>query len=874
MWLRKLLVTSVAVLMSAPLLLAQNVPGLPSARLETIFPMGGKAGSTIESVIITGQDLDDVDRLVFSHPGIKAEAIPEPPPKVDPKKPAPKEAPGPKPPAKFKITIDANVPPGFHEVRVHSKFGMSGPRMFVVGSMAEQEEKEPNNDVPQAQKVDVNNTINARVDSATDVDIYQMTLKKGQGIVVSCICGSIDSKLHPLLEVYTANDRRLASVSSLRGNDISASFVAPVDGDYFIRVAEFAHTTGNATYFYRLNITTGPWIDAVFPPVVEPGKASKVTLIGRNLPGGTPITNARNSEGLPLQQLDVTINAPAAGGTLTYQGRVDPAQAVMDGFGYQLPSPGGLSNAVFVGFAQFGTTLEKEPNDDHPQAQPVVAPTEIVGRIDRRNDLDWYRLDLKKGDTLYLDMAAARLGASLDGYFSVRSVKTPDNVMLERDDDNNVMDPKQFYTLTSDPEAGSFSVPEDGSYLVQVGSRDGNAVYGPQATYRLRIAPPKPDFRVVVMAPNSYQPDVTLLRAGGKNYLNVYAFRLGGYTGPIKINVEGLPGGVTCKEQFIGDNLDYAAIVLEVADNVKDYDGQIQVKASADIAGKPVTHVARSASILWSNPPNQNVTAETRIDRGTWISVRGKAYYSIVAMPEKAYITKPGESIPMPLALKPGDKINIPYQVKRIAAESKQPITLAQLSNKNANQLSVRVNNGQKMAPLAADKADGVIQITVQANATPGLFPIHLSGTLQMDYERDAPKKKKIKVLLEEAVTPFSVLVLPKALAKVSAAPKGTLKAGESIDVVLKVERLEGYQGPFTVKVTVPNNPKGISFKDVAIPANSSEMNLVFTAAGDVNNINLQNITVEVIGKYDNKYEISQDTKFNLNVTKAPPPKK
>ena len=44
---------------------------LPVARLTTILPAGGKVGTEF-AVKITGGDLDDVDRLVFSHQGITA----------------------------------------------------------------------------------------------------------------------------------------------------------------------------------------------------------------------------------------------------------------------------------------------------------------------------------------------------------------------------------------------------------------------------------------------------------------------------------------------------------------------------------------------------------------------------------------------------------------------------------------------------------------------------------------------------------------------------------------------------------------------------------------------------------------------------------
>src|SRR5262245_12297004 len=62
---------------------------LPNPRLFSVTPGGGKVGTTVE-VTFAGTDLEDPQAMLFSHPGIKAEAIippPPPPPKVDPKKP-------------------------------------------------------------------------------------------------------------------------------------------------------------------------------------------------------------------------------------------------------------------------------------------------------------------------------------------------------------------------------------------------------------------------------------------------------------------------------------------------------------------------------------------------------------------------------------------------------------------------------------------------------------------------------------------------------------------------------------------------------------------------------------------------------------------
>src|SRR5436305_1246454 len=71
----------------------QPLPGnaLPTPRLLSITPPGGKTGTMVE-LSFTGQDVEAPQGLLFSHPGLTAEAIVPPPPPPDPKKPDAKPA--------------------------------------------------------------------------------------------------------------------------------------------------------------------------------------------------------------------------------------------------------------------------------------------------------------------------------------------------------------------------------------------------------------------------------------------------------------------------------------------------------------------------------------------------------------------------------------------------------------------------------------------------------------------------------------------------------------------------------------------------------------------------------------------------------------
>ena len=136
--------------------------------------------------------------------------------------------------------------------------------------------------------------------------------KKGSAVLIQCQCATIDSKLTPDIKLLDANNRELASHRAAPLSDGLVDVNLPLDGDYKVRLVQSAHQLGGPELFYRLSITTGPWIDSVFPPMVQPGQATEVTVYGRNLPGGE-LNPKAVAGGRPLERLTVTIEAPRHG---------------------------------------------------------------------------------------------------------------------------------------------------------------------------------------------------------------------------------------------------------------------------------------------------------------------------------------------------------------------------------------------------------------------------------------------------------------------------------------------------------------------------------------------------------------------------------
>src|SRR5687768_13645949 len=149
---------------------AQPPPGLPSARVQHAFPGGAKAGTTVE-ITVTGTDVEEPEKLLFSHPGLKGEFLAPPkdvPDPKDPKKTVPAPKANPAGPHKFKVTAAADVPPGLYDIRFVGKWGASNPRTFGVSDLNEIAEKEPNNDVGEAQKIELGTVVSGVISAPTD----------------------------------------------------------------------------------------------------------------------------------------------------------------------------------------------------------------------------------------------------------------------------------------------------------------------------------------------------------------------------------------------------------------------------------------------------------------------------------------------------------------------------------------------------------------------------------------------------------------------------------------------------------------------------------------------------------------------------------
>jgi Bacterial pre-peptidase C-terminal domain len=578
---------------------AATLAQLPATRLDGIFPSGSTVGQSID-VTIVGTDLDDVTQLQFSHPGIAAKQKMSEPTVFDD---------GPQPTEnQFSVTVAADVPPGKYSVRCQGKFGMSGPRTFVVDTLNSLNEAEPNNDKDKATELtQLPIVANGQLAGGADVDWYRFSGVAGQRWVIEAHAGQIDSPAAIVLAVVAPDGRVLGESRRVGVNDPTLDIKIPYDGTYWVRVRDIVYAGGN-DYVYRLTIGNRPVIDFVFPPAGLAGSNDEYLVYGRNLPGGQPSSLLRN--GQPLEQVAVRI--PIGGDSvdrLSFSARLEPHQAGLDGFEFRLPSPAGASNPSLITVAT--APIVKEIENNAPQsAQKLTVPSEVVGQFFPQRDVDWYTFDAKAGEEMAIELYSHRLGVPTDAsliLFRVDKTETGEEktTQLAWVEDVTQRDGGfEFDQRTNDPFY-IFKAPADGTYRLLVREALSSVVSDPGLVYRLAIRNLKPDFRIAVCPIDS--SGEMFLRKGGRAAVNVVVFRQDGFLGEIKLSATGLPAGVTAPEVIVGPDSPQTAFAFSAAADAAKGIGEISIVGRATIAGAEVTRTARTGHTLvaiQSSQPN------------------------------------------------------------------------------------------------------------------------------------------------------------------------------------------------------------------------------------------------------------------------------
>ncbi len=290
------------------------------------------------------------------------------------------------------ITANASVPIGRHGFRVRTPLGTTSFMALWGGEDPETSEREPNDQPAGANPVTAPVTVNGWLGVLEDVDVFRVHARAGEDLVATVTAAPIGSSVDTVVTILDLDGQTLATNDDFGATRDSLAVYRPTaDADVLVRIAD-ANPSGGR-HHYRLTLGVVPVVTSAFP---------------LGLPAGTP--GALRVEGVNLKTASTgRLGAPVPD-------RPDVAPVVVPGLDRDPVT------RLEVAIGKYPEIREREGNDAKATAQPLRAPVTVNGRIQARTgsaDTDLFRVTMTKGQTLVAQIAAQRLGSTLDSLLEV-----------------------------------------------------------------------------------------------------------------------------------------------------------------------------------------------------------------------------------------------------------------------------------------------------------------------------------------------------------------------------------------------------------------------------------------------------------------------
>ena len=220
------------------------------------------------------------------------------------------------------VALAADYPSGWMNVSSKRPNGASGYSTVEVVSTQQFLEQEPNNSPEQANRVELGQDINGRLEAPGDVDRFVFTAKKDQTASFFGITRQQGSPTDLNFKILNKDGGQLAAAEDNGTSEGSLSYKFPADSDYVLFVEDLNHR-GGSEHAYRISVTMNPpqfslaaSLDTFNIPAggsvmatvttVRTGYAGAIELSATNLPAGVSasksvIGTGRNDAVITLQ---------------------------------------------------------------------------------------------------------------------------------------------------------------------------------------------------------------------------------------------------------------------------------------------------------------------------------------------------------------------------------------------------------------------------------------------------------------------------------------------------------------------------------------------------------------------------------------------
>jgi hypothetical protein len=562
----RLLIVFVALIFQPLIALGQE------AQLTFVFPAGAQPGETVEADL-NGKGIEAIDQLFIDSIELKVERVGK---------------------ARIKVTVPPSAAVGEYDLWPVTKTGLGTPCRFVVGSVANHVEQEPNSTAETAEAITLPALIHGQIAPAVDADWYRVQLDAGQGLTIAARSVSLGGTVWPTITVYDPQGAEVAHDALNRLEPI-VHVVATKAGEYRVAVQDRSYRSTTVP-FYQVMLTTGPWLSEAFPLSLERGKSQPVSLYGYQLPGGKLVPGRRDR----LQEIVTDVIAPSS--TLLVGQRWLAARSFRtECFDFRQASYAGS-----IRFELCDRAPQRDLIDGDQLPLLLTTPVEIVNRFTTtRQSAHTYRFAAKKSQMFWLEAISERLDRPTDLELvicdaSMKQLDSIGGVVVGKDDAIPL-------PIESRDPAGSWRAPEDGEYRLVVRELLSVTDDPIDRAYRVSIGPRLERMDVMAMLGDAAKPTAWSVAPGKSITVPLVAIRTGGHGEPIEVRGEKLPPGLEIKPVKLAGKERTGKLIITAAKDAQPWIGSIQLVATSKVEGKPQERPVRVALPIGGTTPGARI---------------------------------------------------------------------------------------------------------------------------------------------------------------------------------------------------------------------------------------------------------------------------
>jgi uncharacterized protein YdeI (BOF family) len=468
----------------------------------------------------------------------------------------------------IKIKVADTAKTGLREIRVNNRSGLTPPIYFMINSIPEVNEFEPNDNSKQLNKYSLISpapltipvVMNGQI-MPGDIDRFKFKLQKGETINIEIkarklnpyLADSVPGWFQAVGVIYDDKDNELRYCDDyLFYPDPLFDFTAPYSGEFQFEIRDAIYR-GREDFVYRVVLTKKDIITSVSPLTVSE-QSKRITA------NGFGVTNE-----------EININNKLNG--------LKPYKRI------------NINNYSAYNITNLPIVSEEEDNNVIKSAMAITLPVIINGKIERKKDCDTYRFKAKKGEDVVFDVSARSLGSPLDSF--IRILNSKGKVIATNDDfiqKRKFLHESETGLITHHADSYLMQkMPYTGEYFIQI--LDTEQKGGNNYLYSLRVSKPIPHFETIIT------PSTINIRRNGMSPIKAFIIRKDGFKGAVQLSLKDNKDKISLINNTIPENSSSAQLVLKASKQEVKKPISISFNATS-VDGKIVSNVLPADQLM------------------------------------------------------------------------------------------------------------------------------------------------------------------------------------------------------------------------------------------------------------------------------------